>query len=42
MRGKGLLALIVAVPLFAAAPASAAHFRASTSCGATAKHAAPI
>ena len=40
MRGKGLLALIVAVSLFAAAPVSAAHFRAYTSCGAKAKHAA--
>jgi hypothetical protein len=40
MRGKGLLALIVGVPLIAAAPASAAHFRAYAACGAKAKHAA--
>jgi lysophospholipase L1-like esterase len=40
MRGKGLLALVVAMPLIAAAPASAAQFRAYTSCGAKAKHAA--
>jgi hypothetical protein len=40
MRGKGLLALIFAMPLVAAAPAGAAHFRAYTACGAKAKHAA--
>ena len=40
MRGKGLLALLVALPLIGAAPADAAHFRAYTACGAKAKHAA--
>src|SRR5215208_228053 len=40
MRGKGLLALLIAAPLVAAAPANAAHFRAYVSCGAKAKHAA--
>ncbi len=40
MRGKVLLTLLVAVPLIGAAPANAAHFRAYTSCGAKAKHAA--
>src|SRR5687767_7658025 len=42
MRGKGLVVLVVAVPLVVAAPASAAHFRAYTSCGAKAKHAAAL
>src|SRR3954453_12643097 len=40
MRGKGLLALIIALSLVGAAPAEAAHFRAYTACGAKAKHAA--